>query len=101
MPSTWINTRLPSSPRMLKPALPSRPVEPCAAPKRVGARRTLTPGSYRTKSFTSETRLSAMAASSITLTVAGTSRIEVGMRVAVTVIVLRASARNSGSPSWA
>ena len=92
---------MPSSPRMLKPALPSRPVAPFAAPNRVGARRTLTPGSKRTRSLMSEASWSAIWRSVITLTVAGTSSTFCGNRVALTVIVPRGSTITSGSPSCA
>jgi hypothetical protein len=63
-------------PRMTKPSLPARPVDPDAAPKRVGARRTLTPGSKRTRSLMSVASSSAMVSARLTEMVTGVPRLD-------------------------
>ena len=95
-PSTWIKTRLPSRPRMLKERVLGKlrgalPV----APKAAGAE---TPGSLRARSRREATGLS-KSLSRMTETLAGTSETGCAMRVAVTVISSRAMA-GSGA-NWA
>ncbi len=95
-PSTWIRTRLPSRPRMLKERVLGKlrgalPV----APKAAGAE---TPGSLRARSRREATGLS-KSLSRMTETLAGTSETGCAMRVAVTVISSRAMA-GSGA-NWA
>jgi hypothetical protein len=76
---------------MLKPALPSRPVEAPAAVKRAGALRTETPGSSRTRSLMSLTRPSSISSDEMTLTVTGTCT-DFSERVAVTVTLSSSTA---------
>jgi hypothetical protein len=61
-------------------------VAPIAAPKRAGARRTVTPGSKRTRSLMSVASWSAISSLVMTVTVAGASSCNTGARVAVTVM---------------
>ena len=82
---------------MLNPSAPPRPVDPSAAENRDGERRTLTPGSKRTRSRISDANSSAICSSLLTVTVAGTSLTFCGTRVAVTVIVAPASASLSAT----
>ena len=72
-------------PRMVKPLLPSRPVEARAAPKRDGLVGTEMPGSNRIRSLMSVARASSISSASMTVTVLGTLNTSDGVRVAVTV----------------
>ena len=85
MPSTNSRTRLPSRPRILKPALPSRPaLAPPTKPKRAGARLTETLGRFLAASLMSRIWPCSMSAALMTSIDTGSSSVSCSVREPLT-----------------